>query len=62
MKDKFAIIGGDIHKLVSERAASKMPYIGWSIKEKKGWVWIPLKDEKVDYTKGKWVWIEYGVD
>ena len=62
VKDKFAIIGGDIHKLIRIKEGEKWAHHPWRIPEKDNWFWVPLPDEKVDYTKGKWRWIEHATE
>ena len=62
---KFAIIGGDIHTLVTKVQLESIRedyFIAWSIEENKDEVWIPIRDEKAAPKKGKWVWTVYGGD
>lgn len=44
--DKFAIIGGDIHKLVKIASKEDWSRYAWRIHETGSWYWIPLGNEK----------------
>lgn len=64
-KGRFAIIGGDIHQRISRYQLDnlqKAQFVPWWVDADKGYVWIPVPDEKADGRKGKWVWIEFGHD
>lgn len=56
--DKFAIIGGDIHKLILKSEFN--PEYGWSVDEDEGHVWIPVPNEKRQTDKGTWMFVDYG--
>lgn len=59
---KYAIIGGDIHQRVSlylyEKLRKNAP-IPWFVEADKGYVWIPVPDERAKSAKGKWIWVDY---
>lgn len=56
--EKFAIIGGDIHRLVSIRAEEDKVKFDWLIHEKDDLYWVPVPDHKKKNEFGKWVWDE----
>jgi hypothetical protein len=60
--NKFSIIGGDIHILVRIKKEENWSQHPWRLHEKGNYFWVPLKDEKADPQKGKWVWVEGGHD
>lgn len=44
--NKYAIIGGEIHKLVRMPKGKDWTAYAWRIKEKGEWYWVPIPDEK----------------
>ena len=67
MDEKFAIIGGDIHRLITRKQLIKLQkakFIGWWIEEESNpdCVWIPMKNEKANPHKGKWMWRDWDPD
>lgn len=61
-QEKFAIIGGDIHLLITKddlEKTRKNSFVPWFIEENNNAFWIPVRDEKANPQEGRWVWVKY---
>ncbi len=59
MDEKFAIIAGEIHRLIKIKDISKIDPVKhpWYIYDSKDLYWVPVPDRKAKYFEGKWEWI-----
>lgn len=57
--EKFAIIGGEIHRLVVIKPNDEWFHYAWKIKEHKNQYWVPVADEKSDRLNGEWKWVNH---
>lgn len=62
IKEKFSIIGGDIHKLISLKKDEDWSTHPWRIHEYADMYWVPISDSKRDVTKGFWLWHDFSLD
>lgn len=54
--DRFAIIGGDIHRLRRFKKNEEWSNFPWRIHEKNDLYWVPINNEKKQLELGNWIW------
>lgn len=57
-ENKYAIIRGDIHKLIRINEKDDWSQHPWRFHEEKDLYWVPVQDCKAKILEGKWHWLE----